>query len=125
MNELRQLNKKHQAFILEYVKNGNNGTQAYLYAYPNAKETTARANANKLLTNSEIVEHIQRLQDEYLKNAILSTLELEKVLSDIVMSDKSSNTDKIKSIDTLNKMRGVYTQKIELPQFDCKWSKQK
>lgn len=123
MNELRQLNKKHQAFILEYVKNGNNGTQAYLYAYPNAKETTARANANKLLTNSEIVEHIQRLQDEYLKNAILSTLELEKVLSDIVINNDSSNNDKIRAIDTLNKMRGVYTQKIELPQLNCKWSK--
>ena len=38
-----------KAFCREYVKNGGNGTRAYLSAYDGNSETAASIEANKLL----------------------------------------------------------------------------
>ena len=55
--EERTLTAKQQAFIDEYLIDLN-GTQAYLRAFPGVKETTARANAARLLANADIQDAI-------------------------------------------------------------------
>lgn len=49
-----KLKPKHEQFCLEYLKNGNNGTQAYKAVYGTKKDNTARINATKLLTKANI-----------------------------------------------------------------------
>ena len=50
-----KMNNKQITFCQEYVKNGLNGTQAYLKAYKTCKkEDTAKVNASRLLTNANI-----------------------------------------------------------------------
>ena len=44
-----KLNSKQKNFCNEYIKNGANGTQAYLKAYKTKSEETATVNASRLL----------------------------------------------------------------------------
>ena len=125
-----ELNNQQKSFCEEYVKNGLNGTQAYLKAYnnDNLTEESARASASRLLTNVNVLSYIKELQDELRKANIMSAEErmewLSGVVKDINRDDVyvknadgeevlmgSKNADlntKIKAIDTLNKMSGEY-----------------
>lgn len=125
-----ELNNQQKSFCEEYVKNGLNGTQAYLKAYnnDNLTEESARASASRLLTNVNVLSYIKELQDELRKVNIMSAEERMEWLSGVVKdinkeevyiktSDGedalagSKNADlntKIKAIDTLNKMSGEY-----------------
>ena len=125
-----ELNNQQKSFCEEYVKNGLNGTQAYLKAYnnDNLTEESARASASRLLTNVNVLSYIKELQDELRKANIMSAEERMEWLSGVVKdinkegvyiktSDGedvlagSKNADlntKIKAIDTLNKMSGEY-----------------
>lgn len=52
-----------ERFCWEYVRNGGNGTRAYLVVHPDAKESTARSNASKLLTSGNIKERISQVRE--------------------------------------------------------------
>lgn len=125
-----ELNNQQKSFCEEYVKNGLNGTQAYLKAYnnDNLTEESARASASRLLTNVNVLSYIKELQDELRKANIMSAEERMEWLSGVVKNINkeevyiktsdgedvlagSKNADlntKIKAIDTLNKMSGEY-----------------
>ena len=127
---MANLSTQQRTFCEEYVKNGNNGMQAYLNAYKSCKkENTARTNASRLLTNANIIEYIQELQEELKKKAIMTAEErmiwLSKVINgDIKHTSYDGNgnayeneayiSDKMKAVDILNKMDGEYINKLEL-----------
>jgi phage terminase small subunit len=61
------LTTNQRAFADKYIELKGNGTQAYLFAYPNVKkETTARANASRLLTNANVKDYISERTKEVL-----------------------------------------------------------
>lgn len=125
-----ELNSQQRKFCEEYVKNGLNGTQAYLNAYgnDNLTEESARASASRLLTNVNVLSYIKELQEEVRKANIMSAEERMEWLSGVVkdinrdevyvrnadgeevlMGSKNADLNtKIKAIDTLNKMSGEY-----------------
>lgn len=125
-----ELNNQQKSFCEEYVKNGLNGTQAYLKAYnnDNLTEESARASASRLLTNVNVLSYIKELQDELRKANIMSAEERMEWLSgvvkdinkeevyiktsdgeDVLVGSKNADLNtKIKAIDTLNKMSGEY-----------------
>lgn len=125
-----ELNSQQRRFCEEYVKNGLNGTQAYLNAYgnDNLTEESARASASRLLTNVNVLSYIKELQEEVRKANIMSAEERMEWLSGVVkdinrdevyvrnsegkevlMGSKNADLNtKIKAIDTLNKMSGEY-----------------
>lgn len=128
---MKDLNNKQKVFCREYVKNGSNGTAAYMKAYK-SKENTARINASKLLTNTNISEYIKELQEKLEDNSIMTAKERMRWLSNVVrdvekegVKVKTSDNEfvvgegtadlntKIKAIDVLNKMSGEYVTKIE------------
>lgn len=124
---MKELNNKQKVFCREYVKNGNNGTTAYMKAYK-CKETTARINASKLLTNTNISEYIKELQEKLEDHSIMSAKERMQWLTNVVNGkvthtsyDSNGNaydneayiSDKLKAIDVLNKMSGEYITKVE------------
>ena len=116
-----KMNNKQITFCQEYVKNGLNGTQAYLKAYKTCKkEDTAKVNASRLLTNANVQNYIQELQEKIEDETIMTAKERMKWLSEVIkiklpdgsdeilyMKNADLNT-KLKAIDTLNKMTGEY-----------------
>ena len=127
------MNNNQRTFAQEYVKNGNNGTRAYMKAYPDCTYETAMANASDLLRNTKVKEYIEKLQAEIEDEAIMSATErmkwLTNVMKDIerekvliklptgeeqVLVDKNADLNtKIKALDILNKMGGNYVTKLE------------
>ena len=114
------MNNNQKLFCQEYVKNGSNGTQAYLKSYKNCTEVTARKNANKLLTNTDILKYIEELQNKIEDENIMSAEKRMIYLSSIIKGDENTS-DKIKAIDTLNKMDGQYVKKIEIKEINTDW----
>ena len=56
MTELPKLTSKQQQFVLRYAINGNNGAEAYRFAYDckGSNEATINSEVNKLLKNPKI-----------------------------------------------------------------------
>ena len=126
------MNNNQKLFCHEYVKNGNNGTRAYMEVYSNCTEETARRNASKLLTKTDVKEYIESLQKELKDEAIMSAKERMEWLTevvkdkqrevtsirtadeDVIIGDKNADLNtKIKAIDIMNKMTGEYVTKVE------------
>lgn len=87
---MTSLSNQQKLFCQEYLKLGMNGTQAYLNVYKSVKkESTARTNASRLLTNANIQEYIQELQSKVEEKAIVSIENIVKELSAIAFVDRT------------------------------------
>lgn len=53
-----------ERFCWEYVLHGDNASAAYRKVKPSVKETTARVEGSKLLTNPDVVTRIAQIRDE-------------------------------------------------------------
>ena len=103
-----KLTEKMKAFGREYVKNGGNGTRAYLSAYDGNSETAASIEANKLLRRDDVTEYIRAL-NKPLENRITSEREKKRrILWDFIQSNTVSDSDRLKAMDLLNKMDAEY-----------------
>ena len=60
----RCLNNNQKLFCQLYIKMGSNGTKAYMEVYKPNSEDTARINASKLLTKTNIREYIEKEQEK-------------------------------------------------------------
>lgn len=57
-------NPVHERFCWEFVLREDNGTRAYKAVKPRVKDSTARVEASKLLTNPDIRSRIQQIKQE-------------------------------------------------------------
>ena len=111
---MKVLNNNQKIFCMEYVKNGSNGTKAYMKAYSNCTEETARRNASKLLTNTDIQDYIRELQNKTESKNIMNTIQKKEFLTKMILDDPGANrNDRLKALDILNKMDGEYVEKIK------------
>src|SRR5574344_1467440 len=85
---MNELNKNQKAFCREYMKNGKNGLQAYMKVYK-CKEDTAKVNASKLLTNTNIQKYISELEEEIKKKDLITIEEIIKELKAIAFTDRT------------------------------------
>ena len=103
-----RLTEKMKAFCREYVKNGGNGTQAYLIAYDSKNPQVAANESNKLLYRDDITEYIKSL-NKPLENRITSEREKKRrILWDFIENTNVSDNDRLKALDLLNKMDAEY-----------------
>ena len=105
MNDLSERQKK---FAEYYAQSGNTVQSAIKAGY---SENYANANACKLLDNVRVAEYIRELAEKDQDKRIMTAKERRAVLSDIAR--EGNNQDRIRAIDTLNKMTGEYVTKIE------------
>lgn len=63
MSNKKELTEKHKMFCERYLIT-HNATQSYLYAYPNAKESTARNNASKLLKRQDVQDYLKDVRQK-------------------------------------------------------------
>ena len=131
------LTVKQEKFCHEYLKTGN-ARQAYINAgYSFGKESTADANACRLLKHDKVKARLDELREEVQTEAIADIREMQKALTDIIrqsmneeivvvegcgdgvseakkMNKKPSIDNVIKAINTLGKMQGAFVDKVNI-----------
>lgn len=104
------LNPRQKKFAEYYAQCGNTVQSAIKAGY---SENYANTNACKLLENDRVAEYIKQLTVQQKRTRILTAIERQEIISDIAKDNENSPADRIKAIDTLNKMTGEYTTKIQ------------
>lgn len=105
-----KLNARQRKFAEYYAQSGNTVQSAIQAGY---SENYANANACKLLENVRVAEYIKELSDKLKDERIMSAKDRQVVLFDIARNDGQDTSDRIRAIDTLNKMTGEYTVKVD------------
>lgn len=102
---MNELNKNQKAFCREYMKNGKNGLQSYMKVYK-CKEDTAKVNASKLLTNTNIQKYISELENEIKEKDLITIEEIIKELKAIAFVDRT-RISKVQNNLLLEKDSGI------------------
>ena len=106
-----ELRQKQKAFCENYVSCGN-ATQAAIDAGYSTK--TAKVIGAENLTKPYISDYIKKLQSKIEDSKIMSAKERQQTLTDIARNVEERSENRIKAIDTLNKMSGEYINKVEV-----------
>lgn len=103
------MNERQKRFAEYYAQSGNAAQSAVKAGY---SEKYAGQNADKLLKNTNIAEYIKQLAEKEQDSRIMTAKERQALLSDIAKNGDNAASDRIKAVDTLNKMTGEYTVKV-------------
>ena len=104
------LNPRQKKFAEYYVQSGNAADSAVKAGY---SEKYAAQNTDKLLKNTNISNYIKELSEKAKDERILSARDRQVMLSEIARNTGNEPSDRIKAVDTLNKMTGEYTVKVD------------
>ena len=107
---MKNLNTRQKKFAEYYAQSGNASESARRAGY-SAKYINS--NVQKLLQNTAISEYIKQLSDKLKDERIMSAKDRQVALSDIAKSAEQDPSDRIRAIDTLNKMTGEYIVKVD------------
>ena len=105
------MTERQKKFAEYYAQCGNAAQSAIQAGY---SKKYANTNASKLLQNTTITEYIKQLTEDAQTARIMTARERQALLSDIANDKQNELSDRIRAIDTLNKMTGEYTQKISI-----------
>jgi len=105
-----QLNERQKRFAEYYAQSGNILQSALKAGY---SKNYANKRGHELLDNVGIAEYIKSLTDPVRKQRILTAQQRQEILSEIALDEEAARSDRIKAIDTLNKMTGEYTVKVD------------
>lgn len=108
---MSKLNMRQRRFAEHYVRTGNIVQSAIAAGY---SEKYANGLGHKLLENMGVAALIRELSDKIKDENILAAKDRQVILSDLARNDENDPVDRIRAIDTLNKMTGEYLNKIEL-----------
>ena len=76
-------------------------------------ESYAAHRTDELLRNVEIAAYIKQLSEAAQTARIMTARDRQELLSDIAKDEHNDAADRIRAVDTLNKMTGEYTTKVE------------
>lgn len=106
-----KLSPRQKRFAEYYAQSGNTVQSAIKAGY---SEKYANADACKILENPRVTDYIKELTAKAQRDRIITAIERQAILSDIAKSKQEETPDRIRAIDTLNKMTGEYLSKIEV-----------
>ncbi|WP_159723159.1 terminase small subunit [Enterococcus sp. CSURQ0835] len=124
---------KQQIFADEYLKDLN-GTRAYKVAYPSVKkDASARANASKLLTNTNIKTYIDEQLEKAHNDRTADAQEVLEYLTAVMRGEETEPSligvgegaqavidmgvgakDRLKAAELLGKRHMLFTDKVDL-----------
>lgn len=108
------LTPKQMGFCEEYLKNGGNGTQAYLTAYDSTSSKSAAIEASRLLDRDDIKEYIMKLRrpvEKAVKRKIINEREYKKKLIQERIEEcvaRGDDASIARYLEIWNKMDGEY-----------------
>ena len=104
------VNERQRKFAEYYAQSGNAAESARKAGY---SESYAEHRTDEMLRNVEISQYIKELTEKAKDERILTAKDRQIMLSDIARGEENKAADRVKAIDTLNKMTGEYITKIE------------
>lgn len=105
---------RQEKFCIEFVRCGN-ATEAYKAAGYKVKSDRAATSAgNRLLTFVDVQKKVEELTRRATEGKIMDATERREVLTSIARSRGQDSQDRIRAIDTMNKMDGLYINKTQL-----------
>lgn len=109
-----ELTPKQERFIQNIVS-GMSQREAYKNSYnaENMKDETIDTEASLLFKDQKIAKRYKELISKLEDEAVMSALEKRLMLREMAKDINNSVTDRIKAIDTDNKMAGEYVTKVE------------
>lgn len=105
-----KLNLRQRKFAEYYAQSGNAAESAKKAGY---SEKYVNTNASKLLQNTTVLRYIKEIAEKAEQERILTATERQVLLSDIAKDEENEPSDRIKAVDTLNKMTGEYIVKVD------------
>jgi len=105
-----KLTPRQKRFAEFYAGSGNAKQSALKAGY---SESLALTQSMSLIQNKNIKEYILLLSSEQYNNRILNAKELKSILCRFIVNENEKMSDRIKAIETLNKMTGLYLEKQE------------
>lgn len=105
---------KQANFCEEYVKNGGNGTQAYLTAYDSNSPTSAQIEASRLLDREDIQEYLRKLRKPIEKAVLRKVINereyKKKLIQDRINEciERGDDAAIARYLEIWNKMDGEY-----------------
>lgn len=105
-----KLNARQKKFAEYYAQSGNTVQSAIKAGY---SKNYANARAHEMLENVGVAEYIKQLSEKAQEVRILTAKERQAMLSDIAKDCDNPPADRIRAVDTLNKMTGEYTVKVD------------
>ena len=104
------MNERQRKFAEYYYQCGNGADAARTAGY---SESYAAHRTDELLRNVEIAAYIKQLSEAAQTARIMTARARQELLSDIARDEDNAAADRIRAVDTLNKMTGEYTTKVE------------
>lgn len=103
---------------MAYAQCGN-ATQAYKDAGYNVKtDNSAAANAANLIRNHKVQERLQEIGAKIKSKRIMDAVERRELLTQFARDAEVNKADRLKAMDLLNKMDGVYITKTQVSGAD-------
>lgn len=121
-NELPKLTYQQQKFVMRYIQNGSNASEAYRYAYDCSMSNDAiNVEASKMLKHPKItlwLEYYQGNVQDFINEEIMYSTndafkELEELQQKCMGSSKTYNIA-MKAIENKCKLKGLFTDKVEV-----------
>ena len=106
---MANLTDKQEGFAVSFVMNGGNASAAYRENYnaESMKDNCIWVEAHNVRHNTKVSERIHKLRLKTMTSKILTLEERKKLLSERALDGDN------KALDMLNKMEGVYVEKVE------------
>ena len=105
-------------FCVEFVRCGN-ATEAYKNAgYKVRSDKVAGVCAAKLLRNAKVQSRIAELREELDSHKIMDAAARRELLTQFARDEETAKPDRLKAMDLLNKMDGVYINKTQVSGAD-------
>ena len=108
---MKKLNRQQIQFAQNYIELGNARQAAIRAGY---SPSSASYTGHKLLKNPRVEAHIKALLASQLEAGGVTKTGLIGSLVTIITKETSSDSDKIKAIDLINKMSGFYLRPLDL-----------
>jgi len=107
---MKKLTHTDELFVIEYLKNGQNATKAYLAVRPDVNPRSASVSANRLLKKSSVIEAIKNEVDKRYDESIASR---EYLIEEAHEIGKEAREDKsygsaIKAVELKGKLNKVF-----------------
>jgi phage terminase small subunit len=107
----RKINKQQIKFAEYYIESGNARQSAIHAGY---SPSSASYTGHKLLRNPKVEAYLKSLMASQLSEIGVTKTGLIGSLVGLITKDTTSDSDKIKAIDVINKMSGYYLRPLDL-----------
>lgn len=109
-------NAKHEAYA-RAIAAGMKQKDAYKTVYPRAegwKDQTIYNRSSELTQRPEVIQRVKELQQTATSAAIMTITQRKEWLSDLIQNEEEATPNRLKALDTLNKMDGAYVEQINV-----------